>query len=82
MQAHNQTIPACQHKIPGLSLSSVLTRLQYAYRSLFAFLRIRLQIVRTTALLTGVFMWQEVPTGTQIISVTVIKEDGMDRRQE
>jgi hypothetical protein len=33
-------------------------------------------------MLTGLFMSQEFPTGIQIISVTVIKEDGVDRWQE
>ena len=80
IQAHNQKIPACQHKIPALVLPSFPVRLQYAYRSLSAILRTCPQIVSTAALLTGLFMSYEFLTATQIISGTVIKEDGVDRR--
>ena len=80
MQAHNQTIPACQHKIPALVLSSFPVRLQYACRSLSAILLTRPQTVSTAALLTGLFMSHEFLRATQIISVTVINEDGVDRR--
>jgi len=80
MQAHKQEMPAGQHKIPALVLSSFPVKLRYAYRSLSAILRTRPHIVSTAALLTGLFMSHEILAATQIISVTVIKEDGVDRR--